>query len=405
MTLASRLTATYAAVILVALLIFAAVAVLAIDRAMRVTMDSRLITEARSAASLADISHGRLVADEEDRRQFLSLIAAGDDGLAMDRDGDVRMSTAANPPAQILTLPRDTQQYYSLGSGDARTRAAVLPVPHKGKIAGTVIVWGASSWIAQTDRSAAIAFALAAVIIALFALLAGGAVTRRALEDAFERQRRFTADASHELRTPLAVIRAEADLALSKERNVADYRTAMNTIAGEADRMELLIGDLLATARAESGAATPERIDVRALLDDVAERLASAARAKSAHIAVRDGDRATIVADRNAIERALLAIAHNAVAHAPPGGVIDLCVSRHSNAVEVTVRDNGAGFTAEGLEHALDRFWRSDSGRSHGGTGLGLAIANAIVTSAGGSIALENAPEGGALVHLRFPAA
>ena len=405
MRLASRLSATYAAVILVALLVFAALAVFAIDRAMRATMDSRLETEARAAASLADVKHGKLVADEEDRRQFLTLIATGDDGLVLDNSGTIRLSSSAQPAPRVLALPRDTLRFYTLGSGEALTRAFVLPLVHQGSIAGAVIVWGAGAWIAQTDRSAAIAFALAAIVIAVFALLAGGAVTRRALEDAFARQRRFTADASHELRTPLAVIRAESDLALSKERAAGDYKTAMQTIASEADRMEALIGDLLATARAQSAAAKRERIDLRALLEHVAARLASAARAKGARISLSDGDRAAIVGDRHAIERALLAIAHNAVVHAPEGGSIELRVCRLGTSVEVTVRDNGAGFSREAIDHALERFWRSESGRSKGGTGLGLAIANAIVTAAGGSVALENVAAGGALVRLRFPAA
>jgi len=405
MTLGSRLAATYAAVILMALLLFAAGAVFAIDRTLRASMDSRLDTEARTAASIADISHGKVAADEEDRRQFSTLIAPGDDGIVIDREGNIWLSSTTAPPAQVLALPRDAKAYYTTGKGESVTRALVVPVLHKGRVAGTVVVWRASAWVGQTDRGAAIAFAGAALVIAVLALVAGGAVTRRALGDAFERQRRFTADASHELRTPLAVIRAEADLALAKDRAADDYKTAMQTIASEADRMEWLIGDLLATARAESGAGKREAVNVSQLVRHVADRLASAARAKGAQLSVRAGDRTAILADPNAIERALLAIAHNAVTYAPQHGRVDLRVDRHGNAVEVIVCDNGPGFSQNALEHALERFWRDDTGRGHDGTGLGLAIARSIVEAAGGSIALENEPSGGAIVRLRFPAA
>jgi signal transduction histidine kinase len=406
MTLGSRLAATYAAVILVALLLFAAAAVFAIDRTLRATMDSRLDTEARAAASLADISHGKIVVDDEDRRQFLTLIAEGDDGLVLDDAGRLRLSSTTNAPASVLALPRTTQRsYYTTGKGEAVMRALVFPVMQKDAVVGTVIVWRASDWIADSDRGAAIAFAAAAIIIAILALIAGSAVTRRALEDAFARQRRFTADASHELRAPLSVIRAEADLALRKERSPREYRSAMETIANEADLLELLIGDLLAAARAESGTSVRERVELLPLIQAIANRLQSAAKAKDATIAVGGADRAVIMADRQGTERALLAIAHNAVAHVPAHGLVRLEVQRHGNNVDIAVRDNGPGFTQAALEHALERFWRDDAGRSHGGTGLGLAIANSIVHSSGGSITLENDPAGGAIVRLRFPAA
>jgi two-component system sensor histidine kinase MprB len=118
-----------------------------------------------------------------------------------------------------------------------------------------------------------------------------------------------------------------------------------------------------------------------------------------------DGQSAFVRVDPHAIERAILAIAHNAVTYAPAGGQVQLCVERHGGVVDVTVRDNGPGFTHAALEHALERFWRDEAGIVNNGTGLGLAIARSIVEAAGGSITLENEPSGGAVVRLRFPAA
>lgn len=388
----------------IALLVFAAVAVFAIDRTLRSTMDARLKTEAYAASSLSDVSRGHVVVDEEDRQQFSALLAAGDDGIVLDSSGRVALSSVAKPPHEILGLAGAAPGYRTVGRGDAERRVLMVPILRDGLVAGKVVVWRASDWIDETDRGAAIAFAGAALLIALLAVVAGGAVTRGALENAFARQRRFTTDASHELRAPLAVIRAEADLALRKERESAQYRTALQTIAGEADRMESLIGDLLSAARAESGVTTKARVDLGQVAERAAARLMPAAAAKGADIGLHAGAGSVILADEHAIERALMAIGHNAVKYAAERGHVDISVKRNGHHVNVVVRDDGPGFSDAAIAHGLERFWRDDSARPDGGTGLGLAIAKSIVEGAGGAITLRNAPRGAEVV-LQFPAA
>lgn len=404
MNLRSRLAVTYAAMIFIALLIFAAAAVVAIDRTLRSTMDARLRTEAYAAASLEDVEHGRIVADSQDKIQFLTLLSAGVDAIVFDADGHVVLSSVLGPATGIVALEKSAPGYYTIGKGNDVRRAFVVPVVRDGTRAGTVVVWSASDWIDETDRGAAIAFGIAAFIIALLAVFAGGAVTRGALEDAFARQRRFTADASHELRAPLAVIRAEADLALRKERPPNEYREAMSSIAAEADRLESLIGDLLSVARAESGGVPRTRVEVGSVMRDVAERLSPAAAAKEAQLDVHVLADAAVLADRQALERALLAVAHNALKYAPQRGRIEMDVRKAGRSVQISVRDNGPGFSREALSHALERFWRDDSARTQGGTGLGLSIAKSIVEAFGGDIAVENTDDGAA-VRLRLPSA
>ncbi len=73
------------------------------------------------------------------------------------------------------------------------------------------------------------------------------------LDRSFDSMRRFVADASHELRTPLAVIRGEADVALSQERGAADYKASLAIILDESRRLSRLVDDLLNLARADSG--------------------------------------------------------------------------------------------------------------------------------------------------------
>jgi signal transduction histidine kinase len=406
MSLSSRLTASFVAILLAGLFLFGAVAVIAMDRTLRTSLDARLRTAAVAAASFVDVRKGRIAIDADDREQFLDVTGSDLGGVVLDGANTIVLSTVTRPPSGIGAMTAGSTEFATLGHGQNVVRAFAYPLKRNGRQLGTVVIWRGSEWIAEADRNAIVAFAAGALLIAGLALFAGNGITRRALEDAFARQRRFTADASHELRAPLAVIRAESDLALRKERSPGEYRSAISTIAAEADRIESLIVDLLAAARAESRTLKRERVNVAELIGDVCARLRPAAAAKGAAVEITaDGD-ARVLADRTSLERAMLAIGHNAVKHARANGRVNLAVVSAAGEIEICVRDDGPGFSAEALQHAFERFWRDDAGRSHGGTGLGLPIAKATVEAFGGKIALLNVPDGeGAEVRIRFPSA
>lgn len=399
----TRLAAAYVAIMFAGLLLFAALAVIAIDRTLRSSLDARLATEAHATETFVDVHHNKIAIDADDRRQFLSVLGVASNGLILDPAGQLLLSSTARPPAALTDTP-NRQGYFDAGRGDSAVRAYALPLIHEGSVLGTVIIWRSSGLIAQTDRGAAIAFGLGAIVIAVLALLAGNLVTNRALGDAFARQRRFTADASHELRAPLAVIRAEADLALRKERAPADYQAAMQNIASEADRMEALIGDLLSAARAERAKPQRERVDLAAVVVNVSERLAATLAAKHGALDVEAPQSAYVLADAGALERAILAVGHNAVQYVPEGGHVRMNLNRNGSWLEVDVEDDGPGFSDSALEHAFDRFWRGGT-FGHEGSGLGLAIAKSIVEAYGGRISLSNRGDRGARVCIRLPAA
>lgn len=397
-----QLAGAYVAIMFLGLLLFAAAAVFAIDRTERTALDARLQTNARAAEQFVDVKRGRIALDRSDHEQIDEIVGPGSDVAVLDGRGTVLFSSVQRVPPALRRAYAKTQ-FLDAGKGDAKVRVFILPVMNRKAPAGSVVVWAGSDWIDETDRNLAIALGALALLIAGLALLAGHLVTRRALEDAFARQRRFTADASHELRAPLAVIRAEADLALRKEREPDAYRSVIQTIASEADNMEAIIGDLLSAARAESGKTVREPVEVCSLLARIAERLAPAAAAQDTAIRLDASGEATILADASALERALVAIVHNAVQYSPPGGAIKLSCRRFDRFVEVTVEDNGPGFSAQALEHALERFWREPGSQAGTGTGLGLAIARAIIQANGGTISLANTQDG-ASVRIRLPA-
>lgn len=397
-----RLIAIYVGVLFAGLLCFAAAAVYGIDRSERGALDSHLSAAAQSVSALLDLRSGRPAIDRDDRRQFVTVLGAQVSGVVVDSAGKIVLSNVSVPPAALLAAPGATASYATIGSGDAQLRIFVLPITNGGRHAGKIVVWRPSDWIDETDGKAAVAFLLAALVIAGLAWFAGNAVTHRALEEAVSRQRRFTADASHDLRAPLAVIRAESDLALSKERDTDAYRQSLMAISQEADRMESLIGNLLLVARADAGALEIGRVDLDGITREACARIAGAAAAKMVELDFSSSGRTQIRGNASELERAVLAVLHNAVKHAPAGGRIEVRTAGSGGTVELSVRDNGPGFSPEALEHGLERFWRGDTSGS--GSGLGLAVADAITQASGGKVLLSNV-DGQAETRLIFPAA
>ena len=283
------------------------------------------------------------------------------------------------------------------------------PVTRNGGIYGWIAAWESDAWVGAVDRR----IVLVAIVIGALLLLVGVALTVRtaaALDRMLEslrasaaRERRFAADASHELRTPLAVITAECDLALRRERSGDQYRTAIGSIAREASRIEALTAELLAAARSEIDAADIGPLDMNRLVTNVAERVRPAADVRDITVHVCTNGPVRARGNAPSVERALLAVVHNAIAYAPPSGSIELAVDAVEGSARISVADDGPGFSSEALEHATERFWRGDAARSRGGTGLGLSMARILAEANGGTIRLANRESGGALVILSIP--
>jgi signal transduction histidine kinase len=220
-----------------------------------------------------------------------------------------------------------------------------------------------------------------------------------AQRDALDQQRRFLADASHQLRTPLAIIKAEVELAQSETTEGDDLRATIASIDEETDRLSGLTEELLLLAAADEErlSLNRESVTVRDLLMEMAERGRGRAQLEARTITVRADD-SMITADRQRLEYALGNLLDNALTHG--AGNVELAGQRNGDAVEIRVRDQGAGFSDSYLAHPFERFAPTAStGR---GTGLGLAIVQAITQAHGGGVSLGN--DNGAAVTLSLPA-
>ena len=230
------------------------------------------------------------------------------------------------------------------------------------------------------------------------------------IEAAFLRITEFTADASHELRTPIALIHTEAELALRRSRDEAEYREALRQILLEADRTARLVEELLALARADSGreALDIHPVDLLATLRECASKWKQVASVRQLQFEERFADRPLpVIGDENALRRTIDILLDNAFKYTPSPGKIMLSAEEKNGCLVVSVEDTGIGIAAEDQARIFERFYRVDKARSRelGGAGLGLAIAQWIVQLHKGSITVQSEMGKGSVFRLEIPRA
>ncbi|HEU5116560.1 MAG TPA: ATP-binding protein, partial [Isosphaeraceae bacterium] len=235
-------------------------------------------------------------------------------------------------------------------------------------------------------------------------LLINGMLER--LEGSFAQQVRFAADASHELRTPLAVIRAQAEVALSKPREGPAYREALEACERSATRMTTLVEDLLTLARADSGRLElrVEPIDLGQVARNCVSTMMPLARPQNIRINLQDGP-APFQGDAVRMEQVLTNLLNNAIQYNRPGGQVTLITKLEGNHVIVEVADTGVGIPEADLPRIFDRFHRVDVARSRqsGGSGLGLSICRSIVEAHQGILSATSTLDVGTCFRVEIP--
>ena len=227
------------------------------------------------------------------------------------------------------------------------------------------------------------------------------------LDASFGTMRRFIADASHELRTPVAVIRGEADVALSQERAPEAYKESLAVIQDEAKRLTRLVDDLLNLARADAGHARLRREEF--YLDDVVSEccraVQSLAAAKGIQVEWKAVEDLSYSGDEDLLRRLVFNLLDNAIRYTPGSGKITVLLSREEGQTRLTVSDTGVGIAPAAAPHIFERFYRGDDARSRqsGGFGLGLAIVKWIAEAHNGSVGFTSDPGAGSTFEVVLP--
>ena len=205
------------------------------------------------------------------------------------------------------------------------------------------------------------------------------------IEASDQRLRRFVADASHELRTPLAAVRAYAELfSRGAQSRPEDLARSMSGIRREAERMSVLVEDLLLLARLDEGRPLErEPVQLDALVGEAVETARMVDPERQLELSAEP---VAVLGDRDRLRQIVDNLLANVRAHTPARASARVLVGRENGKAFVEVSDTGPGLTREELDRIFERFYRADASRSRasGGVGLGLSIVSAVARAHGG---------------------
>jgi len=225
----------------------------------------------------------------------------------------------------------------------------------------------------------------------------------RASED---RMRRFVADASHELRTPLTSIRGFAELyRQGAVADPADVARVMRRVEDEAERMGLLVEDLLLLARLdEERPLSLAPVDLLTIAADAVHDAQAIAPDRSVTLDV-DGAPPVVLGDEPRLRQVVHNLVSNALQHTPPATPVEVRLHASAGDALVEVVDHGPGLAPDAQARVFERFYRVDTSRTRdaGGAGLGLSIVAALVAAHGGSVTVDDTPGGGTTFRVSLP--
>lgn len=218
-------------------------------------------------------------------------------------------------------------------------------------------------------------------------------------------RREFTANVSHELKTPLTSIRGYAELikdGIAREKDVPNFA---GRIYAEADRMLIMVNDIISLSHLDEGKATCARepVDLHALALDVIDRLRLAASDHEVEL-FSEGESVEVVGYPMVLDELVYNLVENGIKYNRPGGKVTVTTTTRDGKTTLIVADTGIGIKKEDQNRVFERFYRVDKSHSRetGGTGLGLSIVKHAAHVHQATIDLESRPHVGTTITLTF---
>jgi two-component system OmpR family sensor kinase len=282
------------------------------------------------------------------------------------------------------------------------SRVAIKPIDDMIDVASAI---GGGDFGARidTDPNSTEVARLAAALNAMLNRLEAAFASKEASE---ARLRRFAADASHELRTPLTTIQGWADLYASGGATSPEMLDkAMDRISHEAQRMSVLVEDLLLLARLDQHRPLEHQpVDLRAVVADSVEDLRTVQPGRPVTVDL-PLEPVVVHGDEPRLRQVVANLLTNIRVHTDPDVPAYITLRLDHAGAQVVIADDGPGFTEPDTARAFDPFYRSEDSRarSSGGTGLGLAIVRSVIDAHGGTITLASTPGEGAAFTIWLP--
>lgn len=223
-------------------------------------------------------------------------------------------------------------------------------------------------------------------------------------------RKEFVANVSHELKTPITSIKGFVETLLDGAyQNPEDAKRFLEIVAKHADRLNLIIEDLLSLSRIEKEGdlIELERTPLKRILQSALVSCDSKLKAKHMQVTLECPDQLHAKLNASLFEQALVNLVDNAIKYSDPEKSVHVTAAQLKDQIQIAVKDEGVGISPEHLPRLFERFYRVDKSRSRnlGGTGLGLSIVKHIAQAHQGSVTVESTPGRGTTFLLNIPAA